>query len=146
MSISRVIAMSKKAYEKSFQYVAADDHDLGYFISYNLRVLEISFKQLQEYIKRKQEDKVAANIFLQIGGINERQAQILKMFMDNPKQAITVRDLQDKFLISPTTAKSDIRGLLQKGLLAEISYNKVKRGYIKGDQFDNLVDNIESSH
>ena len=143
MSISRVIAKSKKSYEKAFQYVAADDGDLGYFISYNLRVLEQAFKQLQDYIKRKQEEKVAANIFLQIGEINERQAQILKMFMDNPKEAITVRDLQDKFMISPTTAKNDILGLLQRGLLAEVSYNKVKRGYIKGDQFDNLVSELE---
>ena len=143
MSISRVIAKSKKSYEKAFQYVVADDHDLGYFIFYNLRVLEQAFKQLQEYIKRKQEERAAANIFLQIGDINERQAQILKMFLDNPKGAITVRDLQDKFMISPTTAKTDITGLLQKGLLAEIAFNKVKRGYIKGDQFDNLVSELE---
>lgn len=143
MSISRVIAKSKKAYEKAFLYVAADDGDLGYFISYNMRVLETSFKQLQDYIKRKQEEKVAANIFLQIGDINERQAQILKMFIDNPKEVVTVRNLQDKFLISPTTAKTDIIGLLQKGLLSEIAFNKVKRGYIKGEQFDELVNELD---
>ena len=143
MSISRVIAKSKKAYEKAFLYVAADDRDLGYFISYNMRVLETSFKQLQDYIKRKQEEKVAANIFLQIGDINERQAQILKMFIDNPKEVITVRNLQDKFLISPTTAKTDIIGLLQRGLLSEIAFNKVKRGYIKGEQFDELVNELD---
>lgn len=143
MSISRVIANAKKSYEKSFQYVAADDMDLGYFIAYNLKVLEQSFKQLQNYIKRKQEEKVSANIFLQIGNINERQAQILKMFIDNPKEVITVRNLQDKFLISPTTAKTDIIGLLQRGLLSEIAFNKVKRGYIKGEQFDKLVNELD---
>ena len=142
MSISRVIAKSKKSYEKAFQYVAADDMDLGYFIAYNLRVLEQSFKQLQDYIKRKQEERVAANVFLQIKEINERQAQILKMFMDNPKEVITVRDLQDKFMISPTTAKNDILGLLQRDLLTEIAFNKVKRGYIKGEKFDDLVNQL----
>lgn len=143
MSISRVIANSKKSYEKAFQYVAADDNDLGYFITYNLRVLEQAFKQLQDYIKRKQEERVAANFFLQIGDINERQAQILKMFMDNPKEVITVRSLQDKFMISPTTAKTDIIGLLQKGLLTEIAFNKVKRGYIKGEKFDELINELK---
>lgn len=143
MSISRVIANSKKSYEKAFQYVAADDNDLGYFITYNLRVLDQAFKQLQDYIKRKQEERVAANIFLQIGDINERQAQILKMFIDNPKEVITVRSLQDKFMISPTTAKTDIIGLLQKGLLAEIAFNKVKRGYIKGEKFDELINELK---
>jgi Fic family protein len=143
MSISRVIANSKKSYEKAFQYVAADDNDLGYFITYNLRVLDQAFKQLQDYIKRKQEERVAANIFLQIGDINERQAQILKMFIDNPKEVITVRSLQDKFMISPTTAKTDIIGLLKKGLLTEISFNKVKRGYIKGEKFDDLINELK---
>lgn len=143
MSISRVIANSKKSYEKAFQYVAADDNDLGYFITYNLRVLDQAFKQLQDYIKRKQEERVAANIFLQIGDINERQAQILKMFIDNPKEVITVRSLQDKFMISPTTAKTDIIGLLQKGLLTEIAFNKVKRGYIKGEKFDELINELK---
>ena len=51
--------------------------------------------------------------------------------------------MQDKFMVSPTTAKNDIVGLLQRGLLAEISYNKVKRGYIKGDRFDEMVNKLE---
>ena len=76
MSISRVIAKSKKAYEKSFLYAEADMLDIGYFVNYNLGVLEKSFKQLQEYIKRKQLDKNSANKFFKLGNINERQAQI----------------------------------------------------------------------
>ena len=61
MSISRVIAKSKKTYEKSFRYTEADNNDIGYFVAYNLRVLDLSFKQLQGYLKRKQEEKKAAN-------------------------------------------------------------------------------------
>ena len=49
MSISRVIAKSKKKYEKSFRYTKADNNDIGYFVAYNLRVLDLSFKQLQGY-------------------------------------------------------------------------------------------------
>lgn len=37
--------------------------DMGYFVAYNMRVLQQSFKQLQDYIKRKQEEKRAANSF-----------------------------------------------------------------------------------
>ena len=43
LSISRVIAKSKKAYEKAFLYTEADGMDIGYFVAYNLRVLEQSF-------------------------------------------------------------------------------------------------------
>jgi Fic family protein len=143
LSISRVIAMSKKSYEKAYQYVEADYHDLGYFIAYNLKVLAQSFKQLQNYIKKKQDEKMLANTFLQIGDINERQAQIIRMYMENPKEVLTVKDLQNKFIVTATTAKSDIVGLLKRGLLKEIAFNKVKRGYVKGDEYDNIVRDLE---
>ena len=143
LSISRVIAMSKKSYEKAYQYVEADYHDLGYFISYNLKVLDQSFKQLQNYIKKKQEEKMLANTFLQLGEINERQAQIIRMYMENPKEVLTVKDLQNKFMVTATTAKSDIVGLMKRGLLDEIAFNKVKRGYVKGQKYDDIVKGIE---
>lgn len=113
--------------------------DIGYFVSYNLRVLEQSFKQLQDYIKRKQNEKQAANIYLRMGDFNERQAQIIKLFVDDPTILITIKDLQVKFGISPTTAKSDIVGLLNKNIITEVALNKVKRAYIRGAGLDALL-------
>ena len=139
LSISRVIAKSKKSYEKSFQYTEADGNDIGYFVAYNLRVLGLSFKQLQGYLKRKQEEKKAANTFLQLGDINDRQAQIIKMFVDNPKEVITVKDIQSKFFISATTAKGDIMGLVTRGLINEFAVNKVKRGSVRSENFEEAV-------
>jgi Fic family protein len=142
MSVSRVIASSKKSYEKAYQYVESDFMDVGYFIMYNLKVLDKAFKQLQAYIKKKQEEKLLSNTLLQLGDINERQAQIVRMYIDNPNEVLTVKDVQAKFMITPTTAKSDIVGLVQRGLLAEISFNKVKKGYIKGKEFDEAIKSI----
>ena len=142
LSISRVIAKLKKSYEKAYLYVECDKMDLGYFIMYNLKVLEQSFKQLQDYIKMKQQEKQSANTFLKVGNINERQAQILRIFTENPKEVLTIKDLQTKFLVSPTTAKTDIVGLLKRGLLSEIAFNKVKRGYIKGEKLDDLINQL----
>jgi len=139
LSISRVIAKSKKSYEKAFLYTEADEMDMGYFVAYNLRVLEQSFIQLQGYIKRKQEEKKAANFYLRMGDFNQRQAQIIKIFADDPSALITIKDLQVKFGVSPTTAKSDILGLLEKAIVTEIALNKVKRAYVKGDGFDSLL-------
>ena len=139
LSISRVIAKSKTAYEKSFRYAEADRNDIGYFVAYNLRVLGLSFNQLQDYLKRKQEEKKAANTFLQLGNINNRQAQIIKMFVDNPKEVITVKDIQSKFFISATTSKVDIMGLVNLGLLDEFAFNKVKRGYVRSKNFVEAV-------
>ena len=140
LSISRIIYKSKLTYEKSFLYAEADNNDIGYFINYNLRALELSFKELQNYIKRKTEAKRSATTFLRIGNINERQAEIVKIYYQNPKEMLTVKDLEARFLITPTTAKSDIVGLLKIGALTEIPLNKVKKGYIKGDRFDSLIE------
>lgn len=142
MSVSRVIANSKKSYEKSYLYVESDYMDLGYFIIYNLKVLEKAFKQLQSYLKKKQDEKLMASTFLQLGNINERQANIIRMFIVNPQEILTVKDIQTKFRISPTTAKTDIMGLVNRGFLKEISFNKVKKGYIKGDDFEELTKTV----
>ena len=139
LSISRVIAKSKKSYEKAFLYTEADGMDVGYFVAYNLRVLEQSFRQLQDYIRRKQEEKNAANVFLRLGDVNARQAQIIKVFADDPKALLTIKDLQAKFGVSATTAKTDVVGLLERGILAEISFNRVKKGYVKGEKFDEVL-------
>ena len=52
---------------------------------------------------------------------------------------ITIKDLQVKFGISPTTAKNDIIGLLKKNIIAEIALNKVKRAYIRGEGLGTLL-------
>ena len=113
--------------------------DIGYFVSYNLRVLEQSFKQLQDYIKRKQNEKKEANIYLRMGDFNERQAQIIKLYADDPTSMITIKDLQVKFGISPTTAKTDIIGLLKHNIVTEIALNKVKRAYVRGEGLDAML-------
>lgn len=139
LSISRIIARSKKSYEKSCLYAEADGNDIGYFVSYNLRVLEMAFKDLQSYIQHKELAKRQSYKYLRIGHINGRQAEIVGMFNNEPDLVLTVKDVQSKFDITPTTAKSDINGLLKIGLLSEIAFNKVKKGYVKSPEFDTLV-------
>lgn len=131
MSISRVIAKSKSNYEKAFRYVENDGNDMGYFVAYNLRALEISFQQLRDYIQRKQREKRAASSFMMAGNINQRQALILQRLKEEPDTIFTVKDVQDQFSISSMTARKDLSDLVQQGYLTEIALNKVTRGYIK---------------
>ena len=130
MSISRVIAKSKPSYEKSFRYVENDDNDIGYFVAYNLRALDISFQQLTDYIQRKQREKKAATSFMIAGNINYRQAMILQRLKEEPNTIMTVKDMQEQFSVSSMTARKDLSDLVQQGYLTEIAINKVTRGYI----------------
>ena len=131
MSISRVISKSKASYEKAFCYTENDGNDMGYFVAYNLRALEISFQQLRDYIQRKQQEKRAANTFMIAGNINQRQALILQRFKEEPDTIYTVKDAQEQFSVSSMTARKDLSDLVQQGYLSEIAINKVTRGYIK---------------
>ena len=131
MSISRVIANSKSNYEKAFRYVENDGNDIGYFVAYNLRALEISFQQLRDYIQRKQREKRAASSFMMAGNINQRQALILQRLKEEPDTIFTVKDVQEQFSISSMTARKDLSDLVKQHYLSEIALNKVTRGYIK---------------
>ncbi len=142
LSISKIIYKRKKAYEKSFLYAEVDGNDIGYFITYNIRVLDLAFKDLQNYIRRKTQEKQISTAYLKIPNINERQAQIIKLYHDRPNAMFTVKDLQVRFLVTPTTAKSDIIKLVDMHILEEVPLNKVKRGYIKGERFDDIIKNI----
>lgn len=131
MSISRVIAKSKANYEKAFRYVENDGNDMGYFVAYNLRALEISFQQLRDYIQRKQREKRAASSFMMAGNINQRQALILQRLKEEPDTIFTVKDVQEQFSVSSMTARKDLSDLVKQGYMTEIALNKVTRGYIK---------------
>ena len=139
MSISRVIARSKRSYEDAFMYSEIDGNDIGYFVAYNLRVLELSFRQLKVYIERKQKEKQAANVFLKVGNINERQALIIQYFVNNPQLVVTVKEMQERFAVTPMTARQDLIGLIHKGYIREIALNRVKKGYIATEKMDELI-------
>ena len=114
-------------------------------LSYSVTLSSLPCLPLSSVIlsfKRKQEEKKAASLFLRMGNFNERQAEIIKLFADEPSAMVTIKDLEVKFGVSPTTAKSDIIGLLGENIVSEISLNKVKRAYIKGDGLDELLSKV----
>lgn len=140
LSISRVIYNSKASYEKAYLYAEADRNDIGYFITYHLRALDLAFKELKRYIEKKSQQQNFD--FLKLENINERQAVILSLINENPRIVLTIKELQNRFAVSHPTVKLDVDALVEKGFLAKIAVNKVKFNYIKGDNFDSLIKGI----
>ena len=139
LSISRIIYRSKTSYEKSYLYTEKDDNDMSYFIAYNLRVLDLAFKELKLYIERKIKQKKNAINYLKSGGINERQAAILSLIDNEPHAILTVKEVQNRFSVSHPTAKSDLQELVNKGFLNKIQVNKKMSNYVKSERFDSLI-------
>lgn len=139
LSISRVISRSKPSYEKAYLYAENDMNDIGYFITYNLRVLKLSFDELKKYIETKIAQKQQSFDMLSIGGINYRQATILSMFRNNPNLALSVNDLVAKFNVSKPTVNSDISALVERGLLLKLPINKKQSNFVKGPNYDVVI-------
>ena len=139
LSISRIIYRTKNSYENSFLYAENDRKDIGYFLSYNLRVLDIAFKELKEYIQRKITQKQKTVDFLKLGFVNERQAAILSMVRDDPRIILSITDVCAKFHVSQPTAKADIDKLVGRGLLERVPVNGRQFNYVKGEQFDEVI-------
>ena len=138
MSISRIIYKTKKNYEKAFLYTEYDANDLTYFILYNLRTMKKAFEELKLYLKRKAEENNGILLLVNIKGINQRQAQIIKIVQEKPNTFFSVKEIENRFSVGNQTARTDLEGLVELGYLSEIQINKVKRNYMKSANFDTL--------
>ena len=144
ISISRIIHKSKKQYENVFLHTEYDDNDLTYFILYNLRKMKIAFEELKIYIKRKTDEDNSISLVAHIKGINQRQAQMIKILQEKPNSSFTVKEIENRFSVSNLTARTDLHGLTELGYMSEIQLNKVKKGYIKSEKFDILMNKFSS--
>ena len=141
LSISRIIYKSKVQYERAFLYTENDDFDLGYFIQYNLKVLNQAFEELKIYLERKSKENRAL-LEYRIPGLNERQIQIAKICSENPNTMFTSKDLETRFTVSVKTIRSDLEGLVEAGLMKTIPINKRLTGYTRSDDFEERLAEI----
>ena len=139
LSISRLIIKSKNQYEKAYLYTENDENDLTYFLYYNLKTMELAYEALRKYIQRKIEEKKYITDFIRISGINERQAEILKMFYDQANLIVTVKEIENRFVVSNQTARADLLLLVDKGFLEIIQANKKKQIFVRTENFEKLL-------
>ena len=139
MSISRVIMQTKTQYEKAYLYTEIDDMDVTYFIHYQVKVLTKAFEDLKKYIAKKRRQRKDLSKFLRIVGINERQAQILFWVEKDSARNFTVKEIENTFLVTNQTARTDLENLVDKKLLKKIALDKKSSNYWKGDNFDALL-------
>ncbi|MGI5058543.1 Fic family protein [Treponema pectinovorum] len=142
LSISRIIYKSKVQYEKSFLYTEYDDYDLGYFITYNLKVLTRAYEELKIYLQRKSKEQNAL-LEYKISGLNERQIQIIRLCQEKPDSFFITKELALRFNVSTKTIRADLEGLVKIGLMEIILLNKRLKGYSKAKSFDSKLEKIK---
>ena len=139
LTISTVIYKSKPSYERSFLYGENDGNDMGYFITYNLHVLEQAFDGLKNYIQKKIKQKQESLELMQDVDLTERQRTILSYFVKNPYLELTATEVSVRCMVTHPTAQSDINVLVGMKLLKKVPVNKKQNKYIKGEEFDKMM-------
>lgn len=139
LSISEIIYDSKRQYEQAYLEVEADGLDVGYFVCYHLRVLERAVQRFRSFVQQRLKREQEASSLLRLGGLNERQAQILSLYRRRPELSLTAREVQARCGVSAATALSDLSGLVARGFLEVLQLNKVKRAYVRSSEFERLV-------
>ncbi|MBI3883229.1 MAG: Fic family protein [Sphingobacteriales bacterium] len=140
LSISSVINKSKAQYARAFLYTETDENDLGYFISYQLRTMQLAYNGLKEYLNRKIAEKKRATSFVMMDNINERQALILQWIYEDDSLILTNRELMSRFNISKETARNDLAGLVTLEWLRQFGLNNKTQAYTKSERFDELIE------
>lgn len=139
LSISRLIIKSKNQYESAYLYTENDENDLTYFINYNLKTMDKAYDALREYIERKIDEKKYITNFQRIQFINNRQAEILKWFYDEPHLLLTVKEVENRLRVSNQTARTDLQQLIQYGFVELIQINKKKQAFARISDFENKI-------
>ncbi|MBP5448250.1 MAG: HTH domain-containing protein, partial [Treponema sp.] len=121
-----------------------DDNDLGYFLHYNLKVLNQAFEELNNYLERKSKENEAI-LEYRIPGLNERQVQIIKICAEKPSSIFTSKDLETRFNVSVKTIRSDLEGLVSAGLMETVPLNKRLTGYARSKNFELRLEEIRGN-
>ena len=102
-----------------------------------------SYEELQIYLANKEREKESANNYIGIGNINERQAQLLKIFTNNQDVLMYAKEVATRFSVSVITARGDLHRLVTLGLLEEVQVDKKTTAYRCADDFVNKLQKLK---
>jgi Fic family protein len=118
ISISQIIRKGPAKYGRAFLYTETDENDLTYFIVYHLGVLRRAIEELHRYINRKTSElQVVERVLQGTPTLNHRQRALLAHALRHPDQTYTFQSHATSHNVVPQTARTDLLGLQQRGLL-----------------------------
>jgi Fic family protein len=128
LTISSILTRAPVQYAKPFLYTETDENDLTYFIMYQLRVIVRAINELEGYLQRKMaEVKRTEKLIKQLGTLNHRQTALLSHALRHPDHPYTVKSHSLSHNVVSQTARTDLTGLVERGLLEK---RKAGKGFV----------------
>ena len=144
LPISRLLAKAPGKYGRSFLYSEQDDGDLTYFAIFQLRIIQRAIADLQQYLagKAAETKRLQESLMALSRQFNHRQLALLQHAIKDPHAQYTVVSHAGSHNIVAQTARIDLQGLEQQGLLTR---SALKRGHAWIPSSD-LAEMLEPAH
>lgn len=122
ISISSVIKKAPAPYIRSYLYSESDGTDMTYFVAHQLDVIIDAVEGLRGYLARKGNERNQAEALLRPGSVigarlNHRQRALLLHAIRSPDSVYEIAGHQVAHRVTYPTARSDLLGLVELGLL-----------------------------
>ena len=117
LTISTILQEARSKYDRSFLYTETDELDATYFIMYQLQVIMKAINQLEGYLTRKMAEVKRTEKLIKRADFNHRQVALLSHALRHPDQVYTVHSHQKSNKVAQETARTDLIGLEERGLL-----------------------------
>src|SRR5690348_9678871 len=129
LSISRILKQAPAQYMRAYLLTETDDSDTTYFVSHQLDVLLKAIEGVHQYIAHKQRDHADAETLLKPGSklarqLNHRQRALLLNALKNPGKPFTIEVHRRTHDTAYQTARADLLGLVQAGLMKQYRQGK----------------------
>ncbi|WP_194948869.1 Fic family protein [Actinomyces trachealis] len=117
LSISRLLRQAPAWYARSFLLTEQDEGDLTYFFLEQAKVISQAIDELDAYLARKSQQVREAAMLLREMKLNYRQVAVVEGFLRDPGGSVTVESHRQEAGVVPQTARTDLQGLEDRGLL-----------------------------
>lgn len=125
ISISRVIKKARIQYDRAFLFTETDDNDATYFVFHGLKVLRTAIDELHAYLRKKVEEVRAVERMIKgRDDLNSRQLALISNALRNPGARFTIEGHQNSHRVVYQTARTDLLGLVDVGLLEQTKVGK----------------------
>ncbi len=120
ISISHVLKRAPVKYYRAFLHTETDENDLTYFLLHQSEVIRNAIGNLHDYIGRKtRESRDTAKVLRDLRHLNHRQQALMGHALRHPATTYTIEGHQKSHGVAYNTARTDMLGLADHGLLLQ---------------------------
>jgi Fic family protein len=128
LSISSVLRKAPGKYARAYLHTETDGNDTTYFLLHQLEVIQAAVEQLKAYLRDKsREARITERLLANAGlrnRLNPRQIALLGHALKHADALYTVESHRASHAVAYATARSDLLGLAELGLLRQSTQGK----------------------